>query len=104
MARPTSGNPQAPSARLPTPDERAAALAEDERITRREVRRAFVRTLGSCLLSLGLGVGLMGWGVHTTDPGYGRIALLGGLIVGYAGIAISLARYYLKGERAGWWP
>ena len=103
MAHSTADTPQATVARRRTPAERAAELAEDERVTRREVRRAFVWTLGGCLLSLGVALGLMGWGVHTNDPGYGQIALLGGLIVGYGGIAISVAHFYLHGERAGWW-
>jgi hypothetical protein len=103
MVRPTADKPQATVARRPTPAQGAAELAEDERITRPEVRRAFVWTLGGCLLSLGVALGLMGWGVYTNDPGYGRIALLGGLIVGYGGIAISVGCFYLHGERAGWW-
>jgi hypothetical protein len=103
MARPTSGLPRGTAARRPTPAERAAELAEDERAVRREIRHAVVWTLGGCLCSLGVALGLMGWAVHTTDPGSGQIALLGGLIVGYGGIAISVARFYLHGERAGWW-
>jgi hypothetical protein len=103
MARTTPALPRGTAARRPTPAERAAELAEDERVTRREVRRAFAWTLGGCLLSLGVALGLMGWGVHTNDPGYGQIALLGGLIVGYGGIATSVARFYLQGERVGWW-
>jgi hypothetical protein len=103
MARPTADKPQATVARRRTSAERAAELTEDERVTRREVRRAFVWTLGGCLLSLGVALGLMGWGVYTKDPAFGQIALLGGLIVGYGGIAISIARFYLRGEHAGWW-
>ena len=45
----------------------------------------------------------MGWGLHTKDPGLGEIAVLGGLLVGYTGIVVTLARYYLRGEEAGWW-
>ena len=103
MARPTSDLPRGTATRRPTPAERAAELAENERVTRREIRYAVGWTLWGCLVSLGIALGLMGWAVHTTDAGYGQIALLGGLIVGYGGIAISVARFYLLGERAGWW-
>jgi hypothetical protein len=45
----------------------------------------------------------MGWGLHTRNPGLGQISFLGGLFVAYAGIVVTLARYYLRGEETGWW-
>lgn len=94
---------QARWARVPSPEERAAQLALDERLTGREIRRAFAITIVACVLWLLVGLGLMGWAFHTTDAGTGQIAFLGGLTVGYAGMATTLARYYLRGERSGWW-
>ena len=90
-------------ARLPSPEERAAEIERDERLVRREIHSAGLRTLGAVGLSLGLGLTLMAIGLHTTDPGFGQIAFLGGLIVGYTGIVFSFARYYLRGEDQGWW-
>ena len=46
---------------------------------------------------------LMGWGLHTTDPELGAIAFLGGLLLAYVGIVVTLARYFLLGEESGWW-
>jgi hypothetical protein len=89
--------------KTPTPSERAAELAEHERLTSRDIRRAFLGTMAGCLVSVMFGLGLMGYGLHTTDPGYGQIAFLGGLLLGYVGITVSLALYYLRGEREGWW-
>jgi hypothetical protein len=45
----------------------------------------------------------MAIGLHTTDPDFGQIAFLGGLIVGYAGIIVSFAQYYRRGQDQGWW-
>jgi hypothetical protein len=90
-------------ARLPSPEERAAELARIEREVATDVRRAFVAALAGCVVSLLAGLALMAWALHTTDPQLGEAAFLGGLIVGYAGITVTLARYYLRGERDGWW-
>ena len=89
--------------RIPTPEERAAQLAEYERLTTRDIRRAFGLAIGACLFWMLLGLLLMGWALHTTDREYGEIAFFGGLIVGYSGIVVTLAKYYLRGEQAGWW-
>lgn len=80
--------------RRPTPDERA---------TSRDLRRAFLLASGACILFTALGLALMGVGLHTGDADRGQVAFLGGLIVGYAGIAVTLGRFYLRGEREGWW-
>ena len=90
-------------ARIPSPEERAAELAHYERLTTRDIRRAFVMALGSCLFWLSVGLVLMGLALHTTDRAFGHIAFLGGLLAGYTGMVVTLARYYLRGERSGWW-
>lgn len=46
---------------------------------------------------------LMAMALHTTDRDLGQIAFLSGLIVGYAGIVVTFARYYLRGQNQGWW-
>lgn len=90
-------------ARVPSPEERAAELARDEHLTERDVRRALALTIVGCFVWLLVGLALIGWALHTMDVELGEIAFLGGLIVGYAGMATTLARYYLRGERSGWW-
>ena len=86
-----------------SPKERAAELERDERETRRDVRRAFASAVGGCIVSAVVGLVPMAWALHTSDPGLGEIGFLAGPIIGYSGITIALARYYLKGERNGWW-
>ena len=109
MVGPTTmpGEPPAPSkatwARIPTPEERAAELEHSERLTTRDIRRAFVLAIVGCLFWLSVGLGLVGWALHTTDRDDGQIAFVGGLLVGYTGMFVTLARYYLRGERSGWW-
>lgn len=88
---------------IPTPEERAAELARDEYLTGREIRRAFALTIIGCFFWLAAGLGLVGWAFHTNDAGLGQILFLSGLIVGYSGMAVTLARFYLRGERSGWW-
>lgn len=89
--------------RVPTPEERAAEVARAEELTTRDVRRSFLFAIGGCIFWLIAGLASIGWAIHTTDPGWGRIAFLAGLIIGYTGIVVTLARYYLEGQQAGWW-
>ena len=90
-------------AKPPTPDERAAQLLAEERATTSDVRRAFVIAILGCFWWMIVGMALMGWAFHTTDKQTGQIAFLGGLVVGYTGLTVTLARFYLRGERHGWW-
>jgi hypothetical protein len=90
-------------ARALTPSERAAQLAEEERYATSDARRAFTRALLGCAFWLLGGLTLMGMGLHTTDPELGGIYFVGGLLVAYVGIVVTVARYYLRGEEGGWW-
>ena len=89
--------------RVPTPQERASELARAEELTTRDVRRSFLLAIGGCVFWVVAGLASIGWAIHTTDPGWARIAFLSGLVIGYTGIVVTLARYYLEGEKAGWW-
>ena len=60
-------------ARIPTPTERAPELARYEQLTNRDIRRAFVLTIGGCFIWVTAGLALMAWGLHTTDPGRGEL-------------------------------
>jgi hypothetical protein len=95
--------PPAQWAPSPTPEERAAELRDQERALTRAIWLSSLGAIGGCLASLVIALALMGWALHTNDPGYGSIAFFGGLVVGYAGIAVSLARFYIRGENDGWW-
>ncbi len=43
----------------------------------------------------------MGWGLHTNDPDLGQIAWKGGMVVGYAGILVTLIRAHSKAKERG---
>ena len=82
---------RASRAPVPTPEERAAELARYEQLTNRDIRRAFLAAIGGCFVWAAAGLALMGWAFHTTNREYGEIAFLGGLLVGYTGIVVTLA-------------
>jgi uncharacterized YccA/Bax inhibitor family protein len=86
-----------------TRTERAAQLARDELNASRDAHVAFILTLLGCVMWVVVGLALVAWALHTTDPELGGIAFMGGILVGYVGIVVTLARYYLRGEADGWW-
>lgn len=88
--------------RLPTPAERAAELAETERLVRREIRWAYARAVLLCVCSAGVALAAIGWSVHTTDEKNGMIAFWGGLLVGNVGILWTLFATYAKAAQEGW--
>jgi hypothetical protein len=67
----------------------------------RAVRWALVRCAFTCLGWMLAGLYLIGWALHTTDEGYGRVAYYGGVIVGNAGILYTLLATYRQLERRG---
>jgi hypothetical protein len=79
--------------------ERATAEREATRIS----RRALFRASAECLIGAAIGAVIIGAGWHTTDPDWGHICVLAGLIVGYGGITWALARAYRAGEARGDW-
>jgi hypothetical protein len=62
---------------------------------------AHVRTALLCVAWSGVGLACMAWGLHTTDPDLGQLAWKGGVIIGYAGILITLVRAYAKARERG---
>lgn len=62
---------------------------------------AHVRTALTCVAWSCVGLVCMAWGLHTTDHEMGDIAWRGGMILGYAGIAFTLARAYTKARERG---
>ncbi len=69
--------------------------------TTRAVRWTLVRCGLTCVGWMLAGLYLIGWALHTTDEGYGRIAYYGGVIVGNAGILYTLLATYRRLERRG---
>src|SRR5688572_14852141 len=63
----TSRRPEVPP---PVSDERAAEVLENDRADRRWNWAESLRILGLVVLSLGVGLLLMAWSVHTTDLRY----------------------------------
>jgi hypothetical protein len=67
----------------------------------RDSFRARVRTALLCVFWSCVGLLCMGFGLHTTDLELGKIAWQGGMIVGYTGILVTLARAFLKARERG---
>lgn len=84
-----------------SPAARAAQLARelDEHRTIRR-RRHLVQGAGLAG-AVAVGLGLMGWGLHLDDPGWGGIAFWAGLAVGDAGVLATLLVSYLSASERG---
>ena len=77
--------------------ERLEAEALARRDAWRRLLRACAEISGACVL----GMVIMGFAFAVTDVELGRILLLGGMIVGYAGMAWALAAAYMRAKDAG---
>jgi hypothetical protein len=85
-----------------SPQERAATLLAVEREVEREIRWAFVRTIGLCFLWMAAGLSLMAWAFNTTNERYALVAFWGGILVGDVGIMATLLMAYRHAEEQGW--
>jgi hypothetical protein len=83
-------------ARLPTPQERAVQLEAQHREHVRERRRTWLTRAVGAFGSVGVGLYLMGWGLHLRDPGWAGIAFWGGLLLGNLGVFATLLVTYLQ--------
>lgn len=77
--------------------------AEETLVARRDTRRDLTLTALACVASVVAGLALIGVAFHTTSYAIGRVFFIGGQLVGYTGIVVSLVRAYLRGERRGDW-
>ncbi len=77
--------------------DRLASEREAERHARRRYIRACLECVGSCLV----GLVIMGFAFHVTDQQIGEILLSTGMLVGYSGMTVALARAYLSAEEHG---
>lgn len=77
--------------------------AAEHRRAGRDTRRDLLRTGAWCLVWCVLGLVVFAFAFHTTDPTWAEIFRWGANVVTYAGISVTLARAYLRGERRGDW-
>src|SRR3954469_17674423 len=88
--------------RSPNTDaDRARELEELEREVTRSRRRLLGETLTGCVGCSALGLYLVGWAVHTTDPVLGEISFWSGLLLGDVGMISLLMRYFRRIEEDG---
>jgi hypothetical protein len=74
---------------------------DEHRLASRDAFRANVQAALMCVAWSAVGLVIMGWGLHTTDPELGQVAWKGGVIVGYTGILLTVVRWYLKARDRG---
>lgn len=91
------------TAPVPTPEQRAAQLHASERAAEGDRLRDMLRTLGSCAAWMLVGLFAIAWALHTEDLTWAGVAFWGGLTTGNAGILVSLALAYRRGEERGDW-
>jgi hypothetical protein len=78
---------------------RAAEAVEARRATRRDL----ASTALQCVAWVALGVVLIGWSIHTTDPVLGRAAFAAGVGAGNGGWLFTVLAAYRRGEQRGDW-
>lgn len=64
----------------------------------RALRREFLLYLLSFIFWTLLGVGIAGWGMHTTRVAYSRVAIEVGMLLGNAGVLLTLLVAYRRSE------
>jgi hypothetical protein len=74
---------------------------DEHRLASRDAFRANVQAALMCVAWSAVGLVIMGWGLHTTDPDLGQVAWKGGMVVGYTGILLTVVRWYLKARERG---
>lgn len=77
--------------------------AEEAGEARRATRRDLAWTAAQCVLWVVLGLLLIGWSMHTTDPVLGRAAFYAGIGIGNGGWIFSALAAYARGEKRGDW-
>lgn len=81
--------------------ERTRALDENEREMSRARRRLLWETLLGCVASCALGLFLVAWALHTTDPIIGGISFWTGLLAGDVGMITVLLRFFRRTDEDG---
>jgi len=90
---------------MPLPQHIREELERKRHAEHRQAERdsfwAWVRAALMCVAWSVMGLTVMAWGLHTTDQDLGQVAWRGGMIIGYAGVVVTLARAYLKAKERG---
>jgi len=76
---------------------------EEHRRAERDRRVDLFRTGLMCVFWCVTGLAFFGLALHTTDPILGKVFKWASFVITYAGITVTLARAYLRGERRGDW-
>ena len=77
--------------------------AEEHVEARRVTRRDLAWTAVQCVLWGALGLLLIAWSLHMTDPVFGEAAFFAGLGIGNGGWLFSVLAAYARGEKRGDW-
>lgn len=80
----------ASTVRIPTPHERAAQLAQEERALAARVRRWWVTRIAGLFGSCMFGLMLVAWSLHTTNQRWAAVAFWAGLLLGNVGMFVTL--------------
>jgi hypothetical protein len=80
-----------------------AKREEEHRRATRDTARDLFRTAVLCVVWCVLGLVVFAFAFHTTDPLLAEVFRWGAYLVTYGGIATTLARAYIRGERRGDW-
>ena len=84
-------------------EELQARRDEESAAAERDKFRDYLWTAVQCLIWCALGLLGIGWGLHSTDATYGKIAFYAGVGAGNAGILFPLLAAYRRGEERGDW-
>jgi hypothetical protein len=84
-------------------EELQAKRQEEHRVAERDKSRDLFRTGLLCVVWCVSGLAVYAFAFHTTDQTLAQVFRWGAYIVTYGGIASTLARAYLRGERRGDW-
>lgn len=84
-------------------DEMAAVHLRQSAEAERDRWKDFGRAAVECVLWSCLGLGCIGWALHTTDIVYGKAAFYSGVAIGNGGSIFSLLAAYRRGEQRGDW-
>jgi hypothetical protein len=86
---------------IPTPEERAEAHLEAERLANRDARRSLFIGAAMCFVWLAVGLYLLGWAMHVTDAKLGMVFFWSGLVIGNSGIVLSIIWTVRRAESRG---
>ena len=76
---------------IPSREERAAAYLAADDAANRDARRTMLIGAGLCFAWLLVGLYIFGWSMHVNDQATGMVFFWAGLLVGNAGILLTVA-------------